>query len=106
MSKGRGAIQLAIGWSNTHAAEEWLERQLDSRSEGTDHALAIEGDDPAVCVGILHRQEALAEKKAVAREIDIEIDLQDLNLEHISGLGLGDRHRPGQNMASPRVLRH
>src|ERR1700722_5354755 len=91
VSEWRRAIYLAVRRRHPHAAEKWLEWELYAGSERADHSLAIERDDLAVGIGILHRQEAVAEKKPVAGKVDVHVHLQDLHLEHVPGLRLGNR---------------
>ena len=44
--------------------------------------------------------------KAVAGEIDIEVDRQDLHLEHVARFRLGDGNRAGQDVAAGSLVRH
>src|SRR5262245_11157779 len=56
---------VGLGRSHAHAAEERMQRNLDSRSETASHTLTMEGNDLGARVGEVLRQEACAEAEAV-----------------------------------------
>jgi hypothetical protein len=105
---GRGAIQTpcGLGRRNAHAAEEWTQRNLDARREVCDHLFTIERDDLGAAVRIIVGQETTAGSEAIARKGDVNIDLENVNLEHVAGLGLADVHRPGEDVAAGSLVFH
>ena len=106
MGEGRRTVDLAAGRRDPHAAEEGVQRQLDAWREVGDHFVAVERNDFKAAVGILHGQKAAAESEGIAGEVDIDIDLENLHLEHIAGFCLGDCDRPGQNVSARTDVLH
>ena len=106
MGERRRAVDLAAGWGYPHAAEERVQRQLYARREVGDHFVAVERNDFKAAVGILHGQKAAAESEGIAGKVGVDIDFENLHLEHVAGFGLGDRDRPGQNVSAGADVLH
>src|ERR1035441_7796963 len=89
------AIEAPSGfrWRHSHAAEKGMQGNLDAGREMRDHCGAIQRNDLAAAIGIIIGQETPTGAKAVARKRHIYIDLENLDLEHVSGLSLVDPDR-------------
>jgi len=88
---GRGRVVLASGCSgDAHAAEEWMKRNVDARGEMSQHPGAIQGNNFGSTIGIIVGQKTAAGGETVAGPRSVYIDLEDLNFEHVAGLGLYD----------------
>src|ERR1035441_3290789 len=81
------AIEAPSGfrWRHSHAAEKGMQGNLDAGREMRDHCGAIQRNDLAAAIGIIIGQETPTGAKAVARKRHIYIDLENLDLEHVSG---------------------
>jgi len=104
MSKRFSAADLSGGSGDSHAAEERMQRNVDARSEVTDHLLAIQRNDAVAAIGEFHREKAAMQTEAVAREVRIDIHLEDLHFEDITRLCFGNLYRPGKDMAARSFL--
>lgn len=100
VGEGWCAVNAARSGGDAHAAEKGMQRDVDARSEVTDHFVAVERDDAVAAVGELHRKEAAVEAEAVAREVGIDGDFEDLDFEEVAGFGFGDGDGAGENVAA------
>ncbi len=76
---GRGAVDAGrSAGCYAHGAEEGVERDVDAGGEVGEHPVAVERDDFGFAVGELLREEAAAEAEAVAGEVGVEVDFEDL----------------------------
>src|SRR5947208_8519643 len=66
MHPRRGAVDASVsfGRGHSHAAEKWMQRNLNSRTELGHHALAVEGNDLDAGVRKVIGQKTSAEAKA------------------------------------------
>ena len=73
--------------SEAHTAEEGMKRNIDGWGEMSHHPGAIQRNNFGSAVRIIVGQKAATRSKAVAGPRRVDIDLEDLNLEHVTGLG-------------------
>ena len=66
--------------------------------------VTVQRNDLGAAVRIIIGQEPTAGAKAVAGPGHIDVNLQDLNFEHVPGFGLGNVDRPGENMAAGALV--
>ncbi len=65
---------------------------------------AVERDDFGAAVGELHGKEAAAEAEAVAGEVCVELDFEDLDFEDVAGLGFCDGDGAGEDVAAGALV--
>ena len=93
---GRGRVVLASGCSgDSHAAEEWMKRNVDAGGEVADHLGAVERNEAGVAVGEVVGEEAAAGTEGVTGPSDVDVDLLDANFEDIAWFGSVDGYGTG-----------
>ena len=65
---------------------------------------AVERDDLGAAVGKFHGEEAAAEAEAVAGEVGVELDLEDLDFEDVAGFGFCDGDGAGEDVAAGTLV--
>ena len=81
-------------------------RNLNAGRELRNHAFAVERNDFAPAVGIIVGQKAAAGGETVACKGHVDVDFENVNLEHIARLGFLDGDRSGENVASRALILH
>src|ERR1700736_3667608 len=103
--KRRIAIKSSLCWRHSHAAEKWMQWEIDSGREMSNHLCPIQWNYLRTGVRILHGEEPMVKAKSVACVVHIKLYIQDLYLEHVAWLGFLDRHRPSKYGASGSLVR-
>ena|SRR5215469_13052986 len=83
-----------------------MKHDIDSGSEVREHGSAIEWDDLVAAVWVVHGQEASVETEAIACEVGINVDLQNLDFEDVAGLGFFNRDGAGEDVAAGTFVGH
>src|SRR5438067_550009 len=97
----RTAVQLAARWpSNPHATEKRVQRNFYAGGEFCNHALAIERDHFRSRVREIIGEKPTPGSEAVTCVENIDVDLLDIDFEHIAGLGFGNRDGTGKNVTA------
>src|SRR5579871_945146 len=99
---GRSAADASGGFgrSNTHAAEEGADGNLDVLGKMRDHLLAIERNDLHTRVGKLVGQKAGTGAKTVIGERNSQFDGLDANFERDTDLRVFDVNRTGEDVSA------
>src|SRR5712671_5912300 len=85
-------------WRYAHAAEKWMQRNLDSWREFRHHPLFIQRNDFHLRIRIILRQESAARTKSVVSVRNRQPHRNDAYLQHIARLCILDINWPGKNV--------
>ncbi len=89
---------------NPHHAKERCERQIEPPWQPADHPLAVERDIQKPRFVEIVGQGAGQRTDQIVAPILPELDVEDVHLQHIAGLGAFDRNGAGQDMAGHHPL--
>src|SRR5579872_58800 len=100
LDPGRSTVEAAIGfrWRFANAAEKWMQRNLNSRSELGQHALPVQGNDLDTRIREVIRQEACPGSKPVIGVRNSQLDLLNSHLQRVPRLGAFNVDRPCENV--------
>src|ERR1700722_14208793 len=90
----------AFGRSVAHAAEKWVQRNVDTGSEMRDHALGIEGNDFDFRVRIIVRKITAAGTERIVGIGNRQLYRQDLCFEHIANLSALNENWTSENVSA------
>src|SRR5882672_12615379 len=83
---------------HAHAAEKWMQRNLDSWREFRHHPLFIQRNYFHLRIGIILGQESAARTKSVVSVRNRQPHRNDPHLQHIARLRILNINRPGKNV--------
>ena len=82
-----------------------MQWNLNARREVREHLFAIEGNDFTASIGEIVGEESPPNREPVARKRYVDVNLFDLDLQHVTWLGVGNCDRACKNMSAwPAVL--
>ena len=89
---------------HAHHAEKRLERQIEPPGQPADHPLLVERNVQQPGFVEIVGQGAGERPDHIVAPVLPELDVEDLDLQHVAGLGALDRDRTGQDMAGHHPL--
>ena len=83
-----------------------MQRNLDAGAEFSKHALPVQNNQFSFCVGKIIGQKPAAGSESITGVRNIDLDFKYLHFENITGLGLGNLDRAGQDVATWTTFFH